>query len=82
MRRLGEFVVNGRTALAFCPRLRGPLMAAVMYVALSTAVQTPEKVGPYLVRPVNDEFEVVDTRTREAFRFRHDLLWGSVENLK
>jgi alpha-amylase/alpha-mannosidase (GH57 family) len=82
MRRLGEFVVNGRTALAFCPRLRGPLMAAVMYVALSTAGQTPEKVGPYLVRPVNDEFEVVDTRTREAFRFRHDLLWGSVENLK
>jgi hypothetical protein len=81
MRRLGEFVVNGRTALAFCPRLRGPLMAAVMYVALSTAGQTPEKVGPYLVKPVNDEFEVVDTRTREAFRFRHDLLW-SVESFK
>jgi hypothetical protein len=56
-------------------------MAAAMYVALSTAGQTPEKVGPYLVRPVNDEFEVVDTRTREAFRFRHDLLW-SVESFK
>ena len=57
-------------------------MAAVMYVALSTAGQTPEKVGPYIVKPVDDEFEVVDTRTREVFKFRHDLLWGSVENLK
>jgi hypothetical protein len=57
-------------------------MAAVMYIASLTAGQTLEKVGPYLIRPVNDEFEVVDTRTRETFRFRHDLLWGSIEKLK
>ncbi len=82
MRRLGEVVLNGRTALAFCPRVRGPLMAAVMYLALSTAGHAPERVGPYLVRPVNDEFEIVDMRTREVFRFRHDLLWGFAKSFK
>ncbi|MDT7874330.1 MAG: DUF3536 domain-containing protein, partial [Pyrobaculum sp.] len=82
MKRLGGLVVDDRTALTFCPRVRGPLMAAAMYLALSTAGHAPEWVGPYLVRPVNDEFEIADARTKEVFRFRHDLLWGSVENLK
>ncbi|MGC9131659.1 MAG: DUF3536 domain-containing protein, partial [Pyrobaculum sp.] len=80
-KRLEELVANGKTAAFFCPRLRGPAMAAAMYLALSTSGHSPERVGPYLIKPVNDEFEVFDTRTREAFRFRHDLLWGVVESI-
>ncbi|MGC9050767.1 DUF3536 domain-containing protein [Pyrobaculum sp.] len=80
-RRLEELVANGKTAAFFCPKLRGPVMAAAMYLALSTSGHPPERVGPYLIKPVNDEFEVFDTRTREAFRFRHDLLWGVVESV-
>jgi len=76
MRRLDEIAIDGKTALALCPRVRGPLMAAMMYVARATAGFQEERVGPYIVKPINDEFEIVDERTREVFRFRHDLLWG------
>lgn len=81
-KRLVGIVVNGRTALALCPRIRGPLMAAMMYISLATAGQVVYKIGAYEVRPINDEFEIVDTRTREVFRFRHDLLWGFGESFK
>jgi len=76
MRRLDEIVTNGGTALALCPRVRGPLMAAMMYIAGATAGAQEARVGPYIVKPINDEFEIVDERTRETFRFRYDLLWG------
>ncbi|ACB39139.1 DUF3536 domain-containing protein [Pyrobaculum neutrophilum] len=76
MRRLGEIPIDGETALAYCPRIRGPLVAAAMYISLSMSGRPPERVGPYVFRHINDEFEIVDTRTREVFRFRHDLLWS------
>lgn len=81
-KRLGEIVFDGKTALAYCPMIRGPLMAAMMYISLLTSGHTPEKVGPYVIRQVNDEFEIFDIRTRDSFRFRHDLLWGFLESFK
>ncbi|MEM1616135.1 MAG: DUF3536 domain-containing protein [Pyrobaculum sp.] len=80
MRRLEELPVAGGAA-AFCPRVRGPLLAAVMHIAYATAGQAVEKIGPYRITHINDEFEIYDERTRESFRFRHDLLWGSLTNL-
>ncbi|AAL63225.1 hypothetical protein PAE1048 [Pyrobaculum aerophilum str. IM2] len=79
-KKLDELAVNGKTAEFFCPKIRGPLMAAMMYISLATAGRAPERIGPYFIKPVNDEFEIIDSRTREVFRFRHDLLWGVVQS--
>ncbi|MEM0464338.1 DUF3536 domain-containing protein [Pyrobaculum sp.] len=79
--KLSQIAVDGKTAMAFCPGVRGPLLAAAMYLALSTAGAPQERIGPYIVRPINDEFEIVDSRIREVYRFRHDLLWGRTESL-
>ncbi|MFN3804438.1 MAG: DUF3536 domain-containing protein [Pyrobaculum sp.] len=78
---VGQFLekireLGGDVALAYCPKIRGPLTAIMMYVALSAAGSAVESIGPYVVRQVDDGFEIMDRRTREVFRARHDLFWA------
>lgn len=68
-------MLNGTSALAYCPRIRGPLLAAAMYIARATSGIVEERIGPYVIRAVNDELEVVDSRTRQVFKVGRDLLW-------
>ncbi|MEM4839069.1 MAG: glycoside hydrolase [Pyrobaculum sp.] len=80
--KLNHFIIDDRAAIVMCPKIRGPLMAAMMYISLVTVGHGVNKIGAYEIKPIDDEFEIIDTRTRETFRFRHDLLWGFGESFK
>jgi alpha-amylase/alpha-mannosidase (GH57 family) len=76
MDRLSRIVPED-VLMLYTPGIRGPLMAAMMYITLSVHGIASDRIGPYIVRPVDDELEIFDTRTRERYRFRYDLLWSA-----